>query len=185
MMVQLRGNLITLTRDCDARLIPSATPVTLRQGEAVMLTQALGGSYTVELHGNLVRIENKDADALGFEKEELPIQSITNTSGMVDVEHVFALLETCYDPEIPVNIVELGLVYRCEVTHPHPKENHIIIEMTLTAPGCSMGPVMISEIEQKLENIPGVTSTDIQLVFDPPWNQALMSETAKLQLGML
>jgi metal-sulfur cluster biosynthetic enzyme len=94
-------------------------------------------------------------------------------------------LATCYDPEIPVNITELGLVYRCEVTQPHKGENHVIIEMTLTAPGCSMGPVMISEIEQKLKSIRGVTSTDIQLVFDPPWNQALMSEAAKLQLGML
>jgi probable FeS assembly SUF system protein SufT len=183
-MIQLRANLITLTRDCDARLIPSATPVTLRAGEAVMLTQALGGSYTVELHGNLVRIENKDADALGFEKEELPLD-LANDTGLVDVEQVWAVLATCYDPEIPVNITELGLVYRCEVTHPHAGENHVIIEMTLTAPGCSMGPVMISEIEQKLKKIRGVTSTDIQLVFDPPWNQALMSEAAKLQLGML
>lgn len=183
-MIQLRANLITLTRDCDARLIPSATPVTLRQGEAVMLTQALGGSYTVELHGNLVRIENKDADALGFEKEELPVNAFLNESGIVDEEQVWAVLATCYDPEIPVNITELGLVYRCEVTHAKG-ENHIAIEMTLTAPGCSMGPVMIGEIEQKLKKIPGVSSTDIQLVFDPPWNQALMSEAAKLQLGML
>lgn len=184
-MIQLRANLITLTRDCDARLIPSATPVTLRKGEAVMLTQALGGSYTVELHGNLVRIENKDADALGFEKEELSVNHFINDSGEVDIEQVWEVLATCYDPEIPVNITELGLVYRCEVKHPNPGENHVIIEMTLTAPGCSMGPVMISEIEQKLKNISGVTSTDIQLVFDPPWNQALMSEAAKLQLGML
>ncbi|MFA6037865.1 MAG: putative Fe-S cluster assembly protein SufT [Legionellales bacterium] len=183
-MIQLRANLITLSRDCDARLIPSATPVTLRAGEAVMLTQALGGSYTVELHGNLVRIENKDADALGFEPEVLP-EEVVNDTGEVDVEQVWAVLATCYDPEIPVNITELGLVYRCEVTHPSAGENHIIIEMTLTAPGCSMGPVMISEIEQKLKKIRGVTSTDIQLVFDPPWNQALMSEAAKLQLGML
>lgn len=183
-MIQLRANLITLSRDCDARLIPSATPVTLRAGEAVMLTQALGGSYTVELHGNLVRIENKDADALGFEAETLP-EEVINDSDEVDVEQVWAVLATCYDPEIPVNITELGLVYRCEVTHPTSAENHVIIEMTLTAPGCSMGPVMISEIEQKLKKIRGVTSTDIQLVFDPPWNQALMSEAAKLQLGML
>ncbi|MGA2655734.1 MAG: putative Fe-S cluster assembly protein SufT [Gammaproteobacteria bacterium] len=183
-MIQLRANLITLNRDCDARLIPSATPVTLRKGEAVMLTQALGGSYTVELHGNLVRIENKDADALGFEIEESPID-VENDTGMVDVEQVWGVLSTCYDPEIPVNITELGLVYRCEVTHPTPNENHVIIEMTLTAPGCSMGPVMISEIEAKLKKIRHVTSTDIQLVFDPPWNQALMSEAAKLQLGML
>lgn len=184
-MIQLRANLITLNRDCDARLIPSATPVTLKKGEAVMLTQALGGSYTVELHGNLVRIENKDADALGFEKEELHLHNVANDSGLVDEEQVWDVLSTCYDPEIPVNITELGLVYRCEVTQPRVGENHIIIEMTLTAPGCSMGPVMISEIEQKLKKIPGVTSTDIQLVFDPPWNQALMSEAAKLELGML
>ncbi|HLF66904.1 MAG TPA: putative Fe-S cluster assembly protein SufT [Gammaproteobacteria bacterium] len=183
-MIQLRANLITLTRDCDAKLIPSATPVTLRRGEAVMLTQALGGSYTVELHGNLVRIENKDADALGFTVEELPIAMYSNESGIVDEEQVWAVLATCYDPEIPVNITELGLVYRCEVVH-QEGTNHIIIEMTLTAPGCSMGPVMMSEIDQKLKKIPGVTSTDIQLVFDPPWNQALMSEAAKLQLGML
>ncbi len=182
--MQLRANLITLERDCDAKLIPSATPVTLRKGEAVMLTQALGGSYTVELHGNLVRIENKDADALGFTVEELPIALYANESGRVDEEQVWAVLATCYDPEIPVNITELGLVYRCEVVH-HEATNHVIIEMTLTAPGCSMGPVMISEIDQKLKKIPGVTSTDIQLVFDPPWNQALMSEAAKLQLGML
>jgi probable FeS assembly SUF system protein SufT len=177
--------MITLLRDCDARLIPSATPVTLRKGEQVMLTQALGGSYTVELHGNLVRIENKDADALGFEPEAMPENMMQTNDGVVDEEQVWSVLSTCYDPEIPVNITELGLVYRCEVTHPHPGENHVIIEMTLTAPGCSMGPVMIAEIDQKLKKIPGVTSTDIQLVFDPPWNQALMSEAAKLQLGML
>lgn len=183
-MVNLRANLITISRDCDARLIPSATPVTLRKGEAVMLTQALGGSYTVELHGNLVRIENKDADALGFEVEKTE-DLIENNDGSVDEEQVWNVLATCYDPEIPVNITELGLVYRCEVQKPTPSENHIIIEMTLTAPGCSMGPVMIAEIEAKLKKIRGVTSTDIQLVFDPPWNQALMSEAAKLQLGML
>ncbi len=184
-MIQLRANLITLSRDVDARLIPSATPVTLRAGEAVMLTQALGGSYTVEIHGNLVRIENKDADALGFESEEVPVNPFISATGIVDIEQVWAVLATCYDPEIPVNITELGLVYRCEVTQPTVGENHIIIEMTLTAPGCSMGPVMMSEIDQKLKKIPGVSSTDIQLVFDPPWNQALMSEAAKLQLGML
>ena len=177
---------ITVGRDCEAIQIPSGMRLTLSAGARVRLTQSLGGTYTVMTEtGLLARIAGKDADAIGQEI----VPSPTGGAGVVAEEPVENLvwdkLKTCFDPEIPVNIVELGLVYRCQVTPLPEGGNKVEVRFTLTAPGCGMGEVLRRDIESKLRSVPGVIEADIQVVFDPPWNQSLMSEAAKLQLGLL
>ncbi len=177
---------ITLARDCEAIQIPSGVRLTLSAGTRVRLAQSLGGAYTVMTEtGLLARIAGKDADAIGQEI----VPSPTGSAGVVAEEPVEKLvwnqLKTCFDPEISVNIVELGLVYRCEVTPLAEGGNKVEVRFTLTAPGCGMGEVLRRDIESKLRSVPGVIETDIQVVFDPPWNPTLMSEAAKLQLGLL
>ena len=177
---------ITLGRDCEAIQIPSGTRLTLCAGTRVRVTQSLGGTYTVMTEtGLLACIAGKDADAIG--KEIVPAP--TGSAGVVAEEPVEKLvwgrLKMCFDPEIPVNIVELGLVYRCEVTPLAAGGNKVEVRFTLTAPGCGMGEVLRRDIESKLRSVPGVIEADIQVVFDPPWNPSLMSEAAKLQLGLL
>jgi probable FeS assembly SUF system protein SufT len=151
----------------------------------VLVTQALGGSYTLNVNGNLVRIAGKDADAIGKEPTKLPVDDFVPTDDKVDKDLLWAQLKTCYDPEIPVNIVDLGLVYDLSVTLLEEGGYHIGVQMTLTAPGCGMGPVLAADVEQKLRMVPNVKKVDVVLVFDPPWNSEMMSEAAKLQLGML
>ncbi len=177
---------IILGRDCEAIQIPSGVKLTLSAGTRVRITQALGGTYTVITDtGLLVQIAGKDADAIG--QEILP--SPTGSAGGTDEEPIEKLvwnqLKTCFDPEISVNIVELGLVYRCEVTPLAEGGNKVEVRFTLTAPGCGMGDVLRKDIESKLRSVPGVIETNIQVVLDPPWNASLMSEAAKLQLGLL
>ena len=173
---------ITLERDCDAVLIPAGSPIVLQKGTDVVITQSLGGSYTVQVHGNLARVDGCDADALGKESVVSPV----DTSEEMSLEdRVWAQLRTCYDPEIPVNIVALGLVYHCRVVPLTDGGNNIFVTMTLTAPGCGMGPVLVVDIKHKLLGLPHVNDVDVELVFDPPWNQTMMSEAARLQLGML
>lgn len=165
---------IITTRDCEAILIPTAVPVKIPKGSPVSIVQALGDFFTIEIEGNLARISGKDADALG---QKSPV--ISEASSVWDV------LCTCYDPEIPVNIVELGLIYSCRLEPDVEGGHNIYIQMTLTAPGCGMGPILQAEVEQKLKNLPGVNTVFVELVFDPPWDQSRMSEAAQLQLGML
>lgn len=184
------SKIVILSRDCDAILIPAGTPVFLQSGQEVYITQALGGSFTVQVNGNLVRIDAKDADALGLTAEALVSQNPEHVlqkeaSGPVDEEIIWEQLRTCYDPEIPVNIVELGLIYRCEVISVSPTSNRVEIDMTLTAPGCGMGPVLVSDVYKKIAAVPNVTDLHVELVFDPPWDQARMTEAARLQLGLL
>lgn len=175
---------IVLERDCDAFLIPSGTKVSLPKDTQVTITQALGSSFTINVYGNLVRVDGKDADALG--KEPPAIDAIAGPSdGTVDLDMVWDQLKTCYDPEIPVNIVDLGLIYDCEVLKGEHDENKVHVKMTLTAPGCGMGPIIAQDAEQKVRSVPNVDDVHIELVFDPPWDQSRMSEAAKLQLGML
>ncbi len=174
--------ILLLRRDCDAWLIPSGARILLPKATEVTITQSLGGSYTVNVYGNLVRIDGKDADALGKEVTVLP--SDVDTDANVE-DLVWAQLKTCYDPEIPVNIVDLGLIYDCQIQTDEGKQHQIKITMTLTAPGCGMGPVLAADVKQKVLMIAGVVATDVEVVFDPPWNQGRMSEAAKLQLGML
>lgn len=175
-----------LTRDCEAVRIPSGELMQLPKGTVVMITQALGGSYTVATPDGLARISDGDADALGLEslaaarKEHLPQAGIP-----VAPESVWAELKTCYDPEIPVNIVDLGLIYDCAVEQPEGAPAAVRVKMTLTAPGCGMGPVIAREAEQKILAIAGVGSAEVEVVWDPAWNQSMISEVGKMKLGLI
>lgn len=184
------GDMITTSRDIDAVLIPLGTPVTIPKGALVLITQELGGSYTVSVSGNLARIEGKDADALGLGSEavesEAPTEEKERTpaSGPVDEQAIWEVLKTCYDPEIPVNIVDLGLVYDVHVVETDAGGNHIDIVMTLTAPGCGMGPFIVDDVRSKVLSVDCVSDVEVELVFDPPWDRSMMSDEARLQLGM-
>lgn len=172
--------IVVLNRDVDALLIPSGAKIYLREGTEVSITQELGYSFTVNIYGNLARIAGKDADALGKEIQRIPTEL---PLGMSVQDWVQAQLKTCYDPEIPVNIVDLGLVYSCHV-HEIKEGYQVDITMTLTAPGCGMGPVLVEDIKQKLNALPLIKNTCVELVFDPPWDRSMMSDIAKLELGM-
>ena len=148
------------------------------------MTQSVGGSWTVFVEGNLMRIAGKDADAIGKDPPT-PIDLPEGASDE-DVEAlVWRQLRTCFDPEIPVNIVELGLVYDCRVDPPADGGQEVHIKMTLTAPGCGMGEVLAQDVQRRIENLPGVKEVRVEVVFDPPWNPGMMSEAARLQLGFL
>ena len=179
------GQSVWLNRECKGIQIPEGTPKILENGSQVYITQILGGMFTVETEfGYLVRIDGKDADALG---QEIPPerQAIEISSDKTLEDIVWEQLKTCYDPEIPVNIVELGLIYNCQLLPLAEGGTEVAIQMTLTAPGCGMGEVLKSDIETKLVDIPGVKSAKIELVFDPAWESGMMSEAARLQLGMM
>lgn len=177
-----RESSIEVLREVDATLIPSGTKVTLQPGTFVSVTQALGNAYTIYVNGNLVRVAGKDGDALGLVILELP--DINAVEGSVE-DKVWQQLKTCFDPEIPVNIVDLGLVYQCIVTPLGMNDYQVHIVMTLTAVGCGMGPVLVNEVQEKARLIHHVTDVKVDLVFDPPWTREMMSDEAKLQLGLL
>lgn len=184
------NNEILLTRNCEAVLIPAGTRITLQAGEPVVITQALGGSYTVIINGNMARIEARDADAIGqapapSEMSDRSDPSNPSDAAKVDEEQVLAQLRTCYDPEIPVNIVDLGLVYDLQILPLPAGGNRVEVKMTLTAPGCGMGPILQQDVESKVSSIPGVKEAAVFLVWDPPWSREMLSEAAKLQLGMM
>ena len=176
---------ITLSRDCEAIQIPSGQKVSLSAGTQVSLTQSLGGSYTVTTdQGYLVRIANKDADAIGKEAEASQAERLTAAAGPADLEKlVWDQLKTCFDPEIPVNIVDLGLVYHCQVTPLPDGGNKVDVKFTLTAPGCGMGRVLKADMESKILSLSGIKDVDVEVVFDPPWDPSMMSDAAKVQLG--
>ena len=175
---------IYLTRDCEATLIPGGQKMTLSQGDCVVVTQALGGSFTVRTDmGHLARIDAHDADALGLEGEQANEQPLA--AGPFELQRVIETLKTVFDPEIPVNVVDLGLVYVCEV-HPLAGGGHQVeIKMSMTAPGCGMGDVLKGDAQTKVAALDGVTDVDIEIVWEPPWDASRMSEAAQLQLGML
>ena len=176
---------ITVERDCDAVLIPSGDPIKLIKGTHVRITQALGGDYTLFVNGNLVKITGKDADAIGMKQEKTEKSDLNYKPGdPVKDEQVWEQLRTVYDPEIPVNIVELGLVYDLEIT-PKEKGDFVCIKMTLTAPGCGMGPAIAQDAEMRIRNIPGVNNVLVEIVWEPLWDRDMMSDGAKLQLGMM
>ena len=176
----------TLTRDVEASIVPVGTKVTLQKGEQAYVTQSLGGSYTVVVNGNMFRIAGQDADALGLEVQAKPAAS---SSGPVTQEQlekqVWESLKTCYDPEIPVNVVDLGLIYDCHLTPLGPNNYKAHVKMTLTAPGCGMGPVLAQDVQNKLISLEPIDEANVELVWDPPWNQSMMAEAAKLQLGLM
>lgn len=174
---------VTLARDVDAVIVPAGVSVKLREGQQGYITQALGGSFTVYVEGNLFRIAGRDADALGKDPVETP--ELPPDASDEDVrELAWRQMRSCYDPEIPINIVELGLVYECAVT-PEADGRVVSVKMTLTAPGCGMGDVLVQDVRDKVEIIPTVVRADVELVFDPPWEQSMMSEAARLQTGMM
>ena len=183
-MFQSQNEHVTLTRDCDAVVIPAGDTVTLLAGMTGFLTQALGGSFTVYIDGNLFRIAGTDGDAIG--KEPLAGPEVPEDASEAEIEAaVWQQLRTCYDPEIPINIVELGLVYECKVERAANGEREVKIKMTLTAPGCGMGEILAADVREKVGLIPTVARADVELVFDPPWNQSMMSEEARLEAGLL
>jgi probable FeS assembly SUF system protein SufT len=175
---------VTLTRDVDAIIVPAGMSVKLREGQQGFITQALGGSFTVYVEGNLFRIAGNDADALGKEAADVP--HLPPNASDADVrELAWQQMKTCYDPEIPINVVDLGLVYSCEVLTADNGDRVVDVKMTLTAPGCGMGDVLVQDVKAKVEIIPTVKRADVELVFDPPWSQSMMSEAARLQTGMM
>ena len=176
---------VTIERDCEATLIPFGNKITLKKGEEGHITQALGGSYTIMVRGNLVRIEGVDADAIGKIPEVQPCLEEVETDGTANENAVWEAMKTCYDPEIPVNIVDLGLIYSCELSDNKEKGTNVEVKMTLTAPGCGMGDMIATEVKQKIEGIPGTAEVTVELVWDPPWDRDMINESAKLQLGML
>lgn len=183
-----RNEPITLRRDCEAIEIPIGNKVILHAGSQVVVTQALGGTYTVMTdRGHLVRIEGKDADAIGLETAAAePVGLPAAAEGTADVEKlVWNQLRTCYDPEIPVNIAELGLVYACVITSLPDGGNTVEIQMTLTAPGCGMGATLKAEVERRVLTVPDVKGVNVELVWDPIWDPSMMSEAARLQLGLM
>jgi len=176
----------TLTRDVEASVVPVGTKVTLMKGEQAHITQSLGGTYTVIVNGNMFRIESKDADALGLEGQAKPAAAASGPVTQEQLEkQVWDSLKTCYDPEIPVNIVDLGLIYDCHLTPIGGDNYKADVKMTLTAPGCGMGPMIAQDVQNRLLSLEGVDDVAVELVWDPPWNQAMMSEAAKLQLGLM
>lgn len=175
-----------LVRDCEAIRIPSGEVIKLSKGVSVMITQALGGSYTVATSEGLARITHENADALGVETAiAAPEAALAAAGTPVNEASVWEQLKTCYDPEIPVNIVDLGLVYDCAVQQQDGEFAKVQVKMTLTAPGCGMGPVIAREAEQKILSIPGVSDASVEVVWDPPWNQAMISEVGKMKLGLI
>ena len=176
---------VRFERDCTVVLVPSGEAVTMPAGSIGYITQALGGSFTVFVEGNLMRVAGKDADAIGKEPPtpiELP-EGATDE----DVEKlVWQQLRTCFDPEIPINVVDLGLVYEANLmSHPEQAgQRKVEVKMTLTAPGCGMGDILVADVRDKLELIPTIAEADVELVFDPPWNRNMMSEAARLETGM-
>ncbi len=180
---------VTLSRDVDAAVVPVGTKVTLQQGEQAYITQELGGSYTVVVNGNMFRIDGKDADALGKEVKQATVRSATGqpmTKEELD-KHIWEQLRTCYDPEIPVNIVDLGLIYDCHIDTLTDGGGgyKVDVKMTLTAPGCGMGPVLQQDVQNKLISLEDVQEVNVELVWEPQWNQGMMTEAARLQLGLM
>lgn len=181
---------VILKRDVQAAIVPVGTIVTLLKGEQAFVTQALGGSYTVIVNGNMFRIDGSNADALGLESEPSSANAPQGqgagpkTTEQLEKE-VWEALRTCYDPEIPVNIVDLGLIYDCSLAPlPQGSSFQATVKMTLTAPGCGMGPMLAQDVQSKLLSIEGIDEADVELVWDPPWNQGMMTEAARLQLGL-
>jgi len=170
-------------RAVEGRIVPAGTEIMIPKDTFVTITQSLGGTFTVAVNGNLARIEGKDADALGKTVEYEDFS--TSQDGSVNDDQVWAALRQVYDPEIPVNIVEMGLIYEIEVVKLDTALHEVFIKMTLTAPGCGMGPVIIDDVRARVAQLDGVSKVEVDLVFDPPWSNEMLSDEAKLELGLL
>jgi len=176
-----------LKRDCEVILIPAGQKFTVPAGTRGVITQTLGGSYTIATSYGLSRVAEGDIDALGLEKPAAKTESkqAPKTNGEVSEDDVWNQLRQCYDPEIPVNIVDLGLVYDCRLIKKDDGGTRVEVKMTLTAPGCGMGPAIAHDAQSKILSIDGVDEADVQLVWDPPWNQNMISEAGRMKLGMI
>jgi probable FeS assembly SUF system protein SufT len=175
---------IVVQRDVKAVAIPAGVEVNLKLGSVGYITQALGGSFTVYIDGNLFRIAGQEADAIGKTPAVAP--DVPPGASEDDIKNiVWQQLRTCFDPEIPVNIVDLGLIYECDVSKNEDATRTVDIKMTLTAPGCGMGEVLVQDVRDKVEIVPTVSRANVELIFDPPWNQTMMSDEARLQTGMM
>jgi probable FeS assembly SUF system protein SufT len=173
---------VRLTRDVIGVLIPQGTKVELPADAEAQITQALGGSFTVLVQGHLFRIDGRDADSLGQEVVRGP--ELSADAGDAEIEKaVWAQLRTCYDPEIPVDIVELGLIYECRLSPLPDGQRKVHVRMTLTAPGCGMGDILVGDVKSKVLQVPGVTEAEVEMTFDPPWSRDMMSEAAQLAVG--
>ena len=179
------SDVIILRREVEVTTVPYGEKMILLPGQEVLVTQAMGGSFTLNVMGNLVYLDGKDADAINREVVLLPSHKVSIKAGdLIDLNLLWDQLRTVYDPEIPVNIVDLGLIYDISTTHLENGNYHIGVQMTLTAPACGMGPVLIQDVEDKLTQFINVDKADVVLLFDPPWNSEMMSEEAKLELGL-
>lgn len=176
---------VTLARDVEVIQIPDGLPAVLAEGSRVIITQELGGSFTVMTdYGAMFRVDEQNADALGKESSPAAKDEALDDATPLE-ERVWTQLRKCYDPEIPVNIVDLGLVYDCTIADGPTGGSRVQVKMTLTAPGCGMGPVLADDVKRRIESLAGVAETDIEIVFDPPWGPNMMTEAAKLELGMM
>lgn len=183
MTIQKEQRMVVTQRDCPARLVPSGEPITIPKNTFVTITQAKGGTFTVTHRGNMARVDGTDADALGAEPSELKFSTPDN--GKFQPNHVWEALGTVYDPEIPVNIIELGLVYDV-ATHLCPEGiADVVITMTLTSATCGMGQVLADDVKYRLSKVPHVGKVEVKLVFDPPWDRDRISDEAKLELGLI
>lgn len=175
----MQQTMVVTQRECPARRVPQGEPVTIPAGEFINITQDLGGNYTVTWQGNMLRIDGTDADAIGCEPETLEFAD--DGSGQIQDEQVWQALDSIFDPEIPVSLVSLGLIYDVAIDQ---AAGRVDIRMTLTAPGCGMGPVLVGDVEYRVAKVPNVSEVVVDLVFDPPWSKEMMSEEAQLETGM-
>lgn len=171
--------MVVAQADCPARRVPDGTPLTIPEGTFVTITQALGGNYTLTYHGQMVRVDGTDAHLLGLESEQLEFPAPIDER--IHEDQVWQALGSVFDPEIPVDLVNLGLIYSVNVNQ---TLQQVDIQMTLTAPACGMGPVLVGDVEYRVRKVPNVKAVKVELVFDPPWQRHMMSEEAQLQTGM-
>ena len=175
----MQQSMVVTNRDCPARRVPSGEPAIIPKGQFVTINQDLGGNYTVTYQGNMLRIDGTDADAIGREVEVLEFAD--DGSGQISEQQVWEALDSIFDPEIPISLVSLGLIYRVDIDQATAT---VAITMTLTAPGCGMGPVLVSDVEYRTAKVPNVVEVKVELVFDPPWSREMMSEEAQLEAGL-
>jgi len=177
----MENDFIKIARECKGILIPSGDNIVLKKGTLVKITQSLGGYFTLYVNGNLIKLSGDDADAIG---KKIETKRTTQKIDKFNESAIWDVLKTCFDPEIPVNVVDLGLIYNLETKKKSKELYLVIIKMTLTAPGCGMGPAIAQDVENKINNLSFVEDVLVELVWDPQWNQDMMTEEAKLQLGM-
>ena len=164
---------------CPARKVPSGELIEIPAGQFLTINQSLGGNYTVTWQGNMYRIDGTDAAAIGQQPEQFDFDD--DGSGLIQESQVWQALDTIFDPEIPISIVELGLVYQVLIDQNNAA---VAVNMTLTAPGCGMGPVLVADVEYRLAKVPNIQQVSVELVFDPPWHRDMMSEEAQLEAGL-